>query len=82
MGVLIVMTYQEILSAVQTLPISEKALLLENISASLRRDLMQRGSAPSQSLYGLFADLGAAPSETDIDEARREMWANFPREEG
>jgi hypothetical protein len=36
--------------------------------------------APRRSLRGLFADLGLTISEEDIDEARREMWGNFPRD--
>lgn len=36
---------------------------------------------PRRSLRGLFADLGVTISEEDIDEARREMWGNFPRED-
>lgn len=36
---------------------------------------------PRQSLYGLWADLSAPISAEDIDEARREMWGNFPRED-
>lgn len=71
------MTYQEVLSAVQTMPTTEKVRLLEDISASLRRDLVQDDPKPPQSLYGLFADLGIAPSSEDIDEAQREMWSRF-----
>lgn len=29
---------------------------------------------------GLLRDLGPAPSKDEIDEARREVWAGFPRE--
>ncbi len=34
-----------------------------------------------KSLKGLWADMGPAPSAEEIDEARREMWANFPRDD-
>lgn len=34
-----------------------------------------------RSLLGLGADLGPAPSGEEIDGARREAWANFPRED-
>jgi hypothetical protein len=37
--------------------------------------------SPKQSLYGLWADLGIDISEEDIDQIRREMWGNFPRED-
>jgi hypothetical protein len=30
---------------------------------------------------GLLRDLGPAPSEDAIDDARRELWAGFPRED-
>jgi hypothetical protein len=30
---------------------------------------------------GMFAHLNISISEEDIDEARREMWGNFPRED-
>ncbi len=36
---------------------------------------------PRRSLLGLWADFGPAPSAEDIDEARREMWDNFPRDD-
>jgi hypothetical protein len=35
---------------------------------------------PLRSVEGLAADLGVSISAEEIDEARREMWANFPRE--
>jgi hypothetical protein len=34
-----------------------------------------------RSFIGLCADLGPAPSAEEIDEARREMWAGFPRDD-
>lgn len=38
-------------------------------------------SAPSRQFIGLCVDLGGAPSAAEIDQARREMWANFPRDD-
>jgi hypothetical protein len=37
--------------------------------------------SPQRSLKGLWADLGVDLSAEDIDEARREMWGDFPRED-
>ena len=40
-------------------------------------------AAPSVALRpvrGLLRDLGPAPSNDEIDEVRREVWAGFPRE--
>src|SRR5438552_10613056 len=54
---------------------------------SNRADLLF-GSKPAsgesfrdRSLYGLWADLGLALSTEEIDQARKELWRNFPRED-
>ena len=39
------------------------------------------GVGASSGFIGLCADLGGAPSAEDIDEARREMWPTFPRDD-
>lgn len=36
---------------------------------------------PLRSLYGLWQDAGLNLSAEEIDEARHEMWRNFPRED-
>jgi hypothetical protein len=36
---------------------------------------------PLQSSAGALAHLNISVSKEEIDEARREMWANFPREQ-
>lgn len=36
---------------------------------------------PFRSVRGIFASGGVKITEEDIAEVRREMWANFPREE-
>jgi len=73
-------TYDDVLNVAQQLSPNDKARLLEDISAALRRDLVQP-QPPGQSLYGAFADLGTAPSAEEIDAARQEVWGNFPRED-
>ena len=35
----------------------------------------------SESIRGILADLGPAPSAEDIDEVRREMWASMTHED-
>jgi len=34
-----------------------------------------------RALYGIWKDMGFTVTAEDIDEARREMWANFPRDD-
>lgn len=36
---------------------------------------------PLQSAFGRFAHLRTTVTDEDIEEARREMWSNFPRED-
>lgn len=36
---------------------------------------------PRRSIVGLWDHLGVDITEEDIDEARREMWGNFPRDD-
>jgi hypothetical protein len=40
---------------------------------------MHQASTPRESLYGVAEHLGPAPSAEDIDEARLELWGNYPR---
>jgi len=61
---------------------SEKARLVEWLESTPSEETARRTPVPPrQSLYGLCADLGPGPSDDDIKEVRREMWANFPRED-
>lgn len=62
------------------LPPLDKVRLVERLMATLEQDLTPPIN-PRLSWRGLCADLGSAPTAEEIDEARREAWANFPREE-
>ena len=59
----------------------DRVRLVERVMSDLERDLMASGTRGRRSLYGLCADLGPAPSAVEIDQARREAWADFPRED-
>lgn len=56
----------------------EQQVKLREFLNSLEDANVSKG--PRRSLRGLFSDLGVTISEEDIDEARREMWGNFPRD--
>jgi len=59
----------------------EKVRLMERLVVTLETDLKKQDKRPLDTLHGLCADLGSAPSAEEIDEVRREVWRNFPRED-
>lgn len=76
-----VVTLEEALDLVKQLSALDKAHLIERIVPDIERELMVTRPAPRKSLWGLCVDLGPAPSAEEIGQARREEWANFPRED-
>lgn len=57
----------------------DKVRLVEQVMAALESHLAETDKKPKKSLYGLWSDVSI--SAEDIDEARREMWANFPQDD-
>ena len=68
---------QQILGSIRTLPIQQQHEVL-NFAEFLHQKAAHK--PPRRSLKGLCADLKIQITEADIDEARQEMWGNFPRE--
>lgn len=64
-----------------TLTIEEQLSLISDLVANVRGKYTPPEKKPFESLWGALKDLGPAPSAEEIDEARREAWANFPRED-
>lgn len=74
--------FEQIAALAMRLSSIEKVRLLERLAAALHEEMSQSSQPkPRKALYGFLADLGPAPSAEEIDEARREMWKNFPRED-
>jgi hypothetical protein len=71
--------YARILALAMTLTPTEKTRLIEEMSAAIREEINGQPRRPRPSLYGILK--GVSVSEEDIDEIRREMWKNFPRED-
>ena len=69
---------QAILEAVRALPADKQREILDH-AARLRNESAKK--KPFKSVEGLWADLGISLSAGEIDENRREMWRNFPRED-
>ena len=74
-------TLEQVISLAKKLPPVDKIRLIERMAPEIERDLLGQRPPRRRSLLGLCADLGPAPSSEDIDEIRREMWADFPRED-
>lgn len=72
-------TLNEVFDLAKRLALRDKIRLIEQIAPEIERDLLTTTVRPRKSLWGLWADLGPAPSAEDIDEARRQAWDNFPR---
>ncbi len=68
--------------ALQLSPV-ERARLIERMASTLTGELVATPAkkTPKRSLRGILAEFGPAPSAEDINEVRREMLANFPRED-
>jgi hypothetical protein len=75
--------YEEVLSLVRQLTPGQKLRLIEAIVPDLEEPLQraEEGEKPLRSLYGLWKDFGVSISAEEIDEARRQMWENFSRED-
>ena len=58
--------------------VSSDALVREAVDKILQ-SAPDQPSAPRKSAYGLLAKYGPGPTEAEIDDNRREMFAGFPR---
>ena len=70
---------ESIVEQVEDLPLERQREVLDFAEFLLHKE-KGNGDKPRKSLEGLWE--GVSISREDIDEARREMWGNFPREEG
>lgn len=68
----------EIKALARQLSWRDKVRLIQWIAPQIERDLQNRPSSAQQPLRGLWRELDL--TETDIDQARKELWADFPRE--
>ncbi|MDW7712255.1 MAG: hypothetical protein SCH98_17445 [Deferrisomatales bacterium] len=73
------MSVDQVVSLARHLPPADKLRLIELIARELSEQQLGSPGGEMRPTVGLCADLGAAPSAEDIDEARQEMWSGFPR---
>lgn len=71
--------FEQVAALAKSLSRLEKIQLVEEVMATLKQELItytETDANPRRSLRGLWS--GVNVSAEDIDEARREMWGNFP----
>lgn len=73
-------TVEMVLANLRRLPPRERLRVIVEALPELEREL-QEPREPLQSLRGLWKDLDFDVSAADIDEVRREGWADFPRQD-
>ena len=69
---------KQILDRLMRLPPDRQREVLDFVEFLERKTAPTSGRPP---LRGIFADLGVSLSAEEIDEARREAWSGFPRED-
>jgi hypothetical protein len=72
-------TVDEVMELVEALSPLERVRLVERVMTTLEHELTREDYAEKRSLLGLWQ--GTAITEQDIDEARKDMWSTFPRED-
>ncbi len=72
-------TFEQALAIASNLSPLDKVRLVEQVMATLEQDLSTAKKKPKRSLYGSWSDVHM--SEEDIDQARKDMWGSFPRED-
>ena len=71
----------ELVQLAKELSPADQLRLVERLLPGLETKIETVDNKPLRSSYGALRDLGPAPSAEDIDEVRREMWRNFPRDD-
>ncbi|MBI3974142.1 MAG: hypothetical protein HY332_22925 [Chloroflexi bacterium] len=74
------MTLERALEMLRRLPPHERLRVIAIALPEVERELAKPPER-LDSLRGLWKQYGPAPSAEEIDEARREAWANFPRDD-
>jgi len=76
-------TLEAVLAQAYDLSTRDKLRLIERVTPKIEEEIRSRQDQPAKayrSLWGICRSLGSAPSADDIDQARQQMWAGFPRD--
>lgn len=69
---------QTVVRTLRRLPLERQREALDFIE---HLEAASRSRQPRQSVRGLWADAGVDVSDEDIEDIRREMWREFPRQD-
>jgi hypothetical protein len=72
-------TVDEVAALAEQLSTLDKVRLIERLAPQIAEDLQAENAQPRVSLRGLWR--GQTLTAEEIDETRKEMWRNFPRED-
>jgi hypothetical protein len=75
------MTVDDLIERAKHLSALDKLRLVEELIPDVKATIAQAPPTPLKSLHGALADLGPAPSAEEIDDMRREIFQNFPRDD-
>ena len=73
-------TPNSVLEMLRKLPPRERLKVISQALPEIEQSLSEKQPA-YHTLRGLWKDLRPAPSTNEIDEARDEMWKDFPRQD-
>ncbi|HWE39105.1 MAG TPA: hypothetical protein VG406_21330 [Isosphaeraceae bacterium] len=75
-------TLEQVRNLARGLGPRDKLKLIDDLARQLIEEVPPAPAKhPFPSMRGALAHLGPGPSAEEIDEARREAWKNFPRED-
>ncbi|GAB4374793.1 MAG: hypothetical protein Kow00121_19660 [Elainellaceae cyanobacterium] len=72
-----VVSFEEILTLTEQLPLADKVRLLEQIAPQITKAIVTAQPTPRKSLLSIWRGIDSV--EAELAEARREMWSNFPK---
>lgn len=70
-------TLEQVLIVVNQLSEIDKLRLVQQLIVEMDLTKLSRSQPSKISSFGVLAKLGKAPSESEIDQTRQEMYANF-----
>jgi hypothetical protein len=75
------MRIEDALPLISQLSTEDKLRLIDLLAKQLLEERQQAAVEGTRRIYGLLNNQEQAPSQEEIQQARRKMWSKFPRED-